>query len=58
MKENQRAAREHILEYADQLKSELNQIWMHRETQSKFVELEDLMLSKLNSKQLTRKHNV
>ena len=46
---NQREARAHIKEYAKRLEDELELIWAQQDTKTKFVELEDLMISKLRS---------
>ena len=49
LKVNQREARAHIKEYSKLLESELEKIWAQQDTKTKFVELEDLMISKLRS---------
>ena len=49
LKLNQQEAVNHIKEYSNILKTQLEQIWDHYDTKTKFVELEDLMVSKLNS---------
>ena len=54
IKKTQEGAKEHIQVYGTQLQDELEKIWDHNETKQKFVELEDLLLDKLNSKEITR----
>jgi len=49
LKLNQQEAVNHIREYSNVLKTQLETIWDHYDTKTKFVELEDLMVSKLNS---------
>ena len=54
MKFDQREAINHIKDYSLRLKSQLEKIWEHYDTKTKFVELEDLMVSKLNSYKFVR----
>ena len=44
----------HIKDYSNKLKNQLEEIWTHCDTKIKFVELEDLMVSKLNSQKFIR----
>jgi len=49
LKSDQQEAVNNIKEYSNRLKEQLEKIWEHYDTKTKFVELEDLMVSKLNS---------